>query len=197
MGPIRGSQGELGKLDIVRRLRFRGTQIGAEAVFVGAIVTDYVIAVFDLRWRAVLAAMLMACVSAHGHDARLPGHGQPYSGDRRHQPANPGFLPAANGGEQVHRLEVPPTQSSPIAGTAQFFAARRIGRFGVSGSVQSSLARSWATMFNIFSVAITAAAVWSVSTPTVENRRPLLLSLHWISVSTRASVRPPGGMRTR
>ena len=51
---------------------------------------------------------------------------------------------------------------------------------------------------SIFSVAITAAASWSESTPRVEKVPSACASdLQVITVSTRAVVRPPGGIRTR
>ena len=59
MGPSRGGQGNLDQLQIVRGLRLGGPQIGAEAVFVPAIMTDGVMAAFDFGGRAVLAMMLM------------------------------------------------------------------------------------------------------------------------------------------
>ena len=51
--------------------------------------------------------------------------------------------------------------------------------------------------FSIFSVAITAAASWSVSTPRVDQLSRPFAPRQVITVSTSALVRPPGGMRTR
>jgi hypothetical protein len=58
------------------------------------------------------------------------------------------------------------------------------------------VARGFATRFNIFSVAITAAATWSESTASVENGRERAPCRQVIKVSTIAPDFPPGGMRT-
>ena len=55
-----------------------------------------------------------------------------------------------------------------------------------------------AIALSIFSVAITAAASWSESTPRVEKVPSACSSERQVMrVSTSAVVRPPGGMRTR
>src|SRR5674476_727940 len=53
------------------------------------------------------------------------------------------------------------------------------------------LSNPFSITFSIFSVAIMAAWVWSVSSPRVLNS---WLNFQVITVSTSASVRPPGGM---
>jgi hypothetical protein len=41
-------------------------------------------------------------VHIHGGCARLPQHTEPYDSQRRSEPGNPDFLPATNGGEDIH-----------------------------------------------------------------------------------------------
>ena len=53
---------------------------------------------------------------------------------------------------------------------------------------------SFSKMFSILNVALMAASVWSASRPRVRSILPL--SFHVMTVCTRASVRPPGGMVT-
>ena len=53
---------------------------------------------------------------------------------------------------------------------------------------------SFSIMLSILKVALMAASVWSASSPRVRSSRPL--SFQVITVCTRASVRPPGGMVT-
>lgn len=49
-------------------------------------------------------------------------------------------------------------------------------------------------IFSIFTVALIAASVWSASSPRVRKTRPSKLQV--MTVCTKASVRPPGGMLT-
>ena len=65
-----------------------------------------------------------------------------------------------------------------------------------NGNIQfhNSLLYSFSMMFNILKVALMAASVWSASRPRVRNSLPL--SFQVMTVCTKASVRPPGGMVT-
>ena len=58
----------------------------------------------------------------------------------------------------------------------------------------SSLFCSFSNKFNILKVALMAASVWSASRPRVRSILPL--SFQVMTVCTKASVRPPGGMLT-
>ena len=58
----------------------------------------------------------------------------------------------------------------------------------------NTLLFSFSNKFNILKVALMAASVWSASRPRV--RKILPLSFQVMTVCTRASVRPPGGMVT-
>ena len=58
----------------------------------------------------------------------------------------------------------------------------------------NSLFCSFSIMLSILKVALIAASVWSASRPRVRSSRPL--SSQVMTVCTKASVRPPGGMVT-
>ena len=97
-------------------------------------------------------------------------------------------------GSWAHSAQLPPAANAFAVGSRPATCRCEVSPIDLLNPLVIPTAYRGTTRFSIFSVASTAATSWSESMPVVTSDFPLVSQV--MVASTRASVLPPGGMRT-